>query len=383
MRMIQLRWDSDGGWAETQAAGHCERPPALVLVFGDREALTESDAIAALRARFPGAELVGCSTAGEILGTGVLVGTVVATAIAFDHTQVEVVHVPLAHPDRSRSAGAALGTALRRADLAHVLVLSAGVRVNGSALVAGLREVLPAGVQATGGLAGDGSRFEKTLVVAGGRVWDEGVAGVGLYGGRLLVGHGSMGGWDPFGPERVVTRSEGNVVYELDGQSALALYRSYLGEHAQGLPASGLLFPLSLRAAEAPPGTPGLVRTLLGIDEEGEGLIFAGDIPQGGLVQLMRANFNRLVDGAAGAAESTMLSLSQIRPEVGILISCVGRRLVLRQRAEEETEAVQAVLGAKVPLVGFYSYGEISPLVAGAPCELHNQTMTITALAEL
>lgn len=188
------------------------------------------------------------------------------------------------------------------------------------------------------------------------------------------------GGWDPFGPERIITRSQGNVLYELDGQSALGLYKKYLGEHARELPASGLLFPLSLRTQA---GATPVVRTILSVDEATQSLTFAGDVPVGAYARLMKANFDRLIDGATGAATAGGRALGGTATELAILISCVGRKLVLKQRIEEEVEGVRDVLGAGAVLTGFYSYGEISPFTPGAKCELHNQTMTITTLAEI
>ncbi|HRC76477.1 MAG TPA: FIST C-terminal domain-containing protein, partial [Kouleothrix sp.] len=205
------------------------------------------------------------------------------------------------------------------------------------------------------------------------------VAGLGLYGKRLKVGFGSLGGWDPFGPERLITRSSGNVLYELDGRSALTLYKKYLGEHAAELPAAGLLFPLSLRTRT---GETGLVRTVLSVDEEAQSMTFAGDMPQGAYARLMMANFDRLIDGAIGAARTSYHAIGDTSPDLAILISCVGRKLLLKQRVEEEIEGVRDVLGPHTPITGFYSYGEISPFTPGANCELHNQTMTITTLAE-
>ena len=97
----------------------------------------------------------------------------------------------------------------------------------------------------------------------------------------------------------------------------------------------------------------------------------------------MKANFDRLIDGATGAAGTGRVALGTATPELAILISCVGRKLVLKQRVEEEVESVRDVLGESVVLTGFYSYGEISPFTPGAKCELHNQTMTITTMAEV
>jgi hypothetical protein len=191
------------------------------------------------------------------------------------------------------------------------------------------------------------------------------------------VSHGSRGGWDIFGPERVITRASGNVLYELDHRPALALYKQYLGDRAAGLPATALLFPLSVRAS---PREEPRVRTILGVNEEENSLIFAGDVPQGSLAQLMRANFDRLIDGAGSAARLASVGTAANGQELAIAVSCVGRRLVLGERAEEEVEAAAHVLSA-AKLVGFYSYGEISPFASGR-CELHNQTMTLTRVWE-
>ncbi|MBE9562318.1 MAG: FIST C-terminal domain-containing protein, partial [Proteobacteria bacterium] len=255
--------------------------------------------------------------------------------------------------------------------------LSDGHLINGSDLVKGLSEILPKNVSITGGLAGDGAKFEKTLVSLNTIPEAGNIALVGFYGDRLTVGYGSMGGWDSFGPERIITRSEGNVLYELDNQSALKLYKEYLGEQAEGLPSTGLLFPLSIWAEE---NEEPLVRTILSVDEENQSMTFAGDVPTGFHARLMKANFDRLVAGASTAAEK----IADSNPDLAILISCVGRKLVLAQRIEEEVEGVRDILGEDTVLTGFYSYGEISPFTAApeAMCKLHNQTMTITTFSE-
>jgi hypothetical protein len=275
--------------------------------------------------------------------------------------------------------GQLLAEQLLAPELVHVFVLSDGLKVNGSELVSGLSELLPPGVALTGGLCGDGPRFEQTHVCVNRFEPGARVVALGFYGSQLRIGMGSLGGWDPFGPERRVTRSVANVVYELDGKPALDLYEQYLGEHASGLPASGLLFPLMVRSQR---DQAGVVRTILAIDRDQRSLTFAGDVPTGHFARLMRANFDRLVEGAAGAAQNCQQALSGRPAQLAILISCVGRKLVLKQRIEEEVEAVQRILGNEPVLAGFYSYGEISPFTPSARCELHNQTMTITTFSE-
>jgi len=353
----------------------------LVTVFGPSSRLDDPGPIDDLVRAYPGSHLVGCSTSGEIHGTSINDDSLSVAICRFQHTSLRSTGVAVGpEAGDSERAGRDIAAALLADDLRSVLVMSDGVCVNGAELVRGLNAVLPASVVVTGGLAGDGDRFRRTWVIARGRPTASWISAIGFYGDRIHVAHGSKGGWDPFGPQRVVTRSQGNVVFEIDGLPALALYKEYLGDRAAGLPATALLFPLGL--VETEPGAAPLVRTILSIDENGQSMTFAGDVPQGHRVQLMRGVFGRLVDGAADAGRETALSVRDGAPGLAIAISCVGRRLVLGERAEDEVEAALEALPREASLVGFYSYGEISPSGFG-PCSLHNQTMTLTHFQEI
>lgn len=378
MKIEQSSWTAELGWTPT-TPGVLGESAQLVLVFGATALLRDPQPIQSIQQAYPRAHVLGCSTAGEICGTRVFDDSFVATAVLFEDTHLQAAKIDLSDVPDSLRAGERLALALDHTDLRHVLVISDGTHVNGSDLVRGLALHLPTHVAITGGLAGDGARFEQTLVCLDGKPQSRQVAVIGFYGTRLQVGYGSVGGWDPFGPERMITRSSANVLYELDGQSALALYKQYLGVHAADLPASGLLFPLSLRVGE---DKAGIVRTILAINENEQSITFAGDVPEGAYVRLMKANFDRLIDGASQAAQASYATIGGVSPDLAILISCVGRKLVLKQRIEEEVEGVREILGDRTVLAGFYSYGEISPFTPSATCELHNQTMTITTLSE-
>ncbi len=379
MQLEQRLWTPQDGWGEPR--GELSAPAALVLLFGGTSVLAQPRRLAEIRERYPEAQLFGCSTAGEICDTRVHDDSLSVTAVHLEGTTIHTAHVRLQdHGGSSTAAGAQLAQALPAPGLRHVFTLSDGQRVNGSDLVRGMYSELPDGVQVTGGLAGDGARFERTLVLAEGEPRQGVIAAMGLYGDALQIGYGSSGGWDTFGPKRTIAKSQGNVLYELDGKPALELYKRYLGAHATGLPATGLLFPLDIqrpredRAHDA---------ALLAVDEAEQSLTFAGDVPEGSVAQLMKANFERLIDGAADAAKASVRTLGGDPPaELAVLISCVGRKLVLKQRTEEEVEGVREVLGRGPALTGFYSYGEICPAAPDASCELHNQTMTITTFRE-
>lgn len=353
--------------------------PQLLFVFGHRELLETTDISQQLAAEYPGAILSGCSTAGEIANESVRDHTMIVTGIAFDNVTIQ--HSKISLEDiafDSTEAGRKLVSQLPPDGLKHVFVVSDGLKVNGTDLVKGMTEGLSDGVTITGGLAGDGSHFARTIIIEpDGKVATESVAAIGFYGDRLSIGYGSRGGWDSFGLDRLVTRSKDNILFEIDGQPALDLYKSFLGEKAKDLPASGLLFPLSMRDSEdrAP-----VVRTILGINEDEKSLTFAGDIPEGSFVRLMKANNDRLITGAEEAAQEAGRGLGN-NPEFAILVSCVGRKLVLKQMVEEEVECVSEVLDGPV-MTGFYSYGELAPFNRDSLCELHNQTMTITTFRE-
>lgn len=354
--------------------------PSLLLVFANATYFAEEGLLSLLQSAFPEAALLGCSTAGEITAAGVDDGTCTVTALHFDGIRPVSAATRLSGMEDSFDAGRRIGGQLLRPDLKAILLFGPGVHINGSALVEGLASVVGDDLPITGGLAGDGGAFQRTYTLGMKGITDDGVVAVGLCGDGVLFAHGSFGGWEPFGPARKVTRCAGNVLYELDGEPALAVYKRYLGVYAKDLPACGLLFPFAMLGKDQ--GEVGLIRTILGVDEAAGSLTLAGAIDPEGYLKLMHASTDKLVGGAEAAAEAAARMLADPGEGLAILVSCVGRKLVMGNRVDEEVEAVGDVFGKKVHLAGFYSYGEISPFTPGSSCKLHNQTMTITYLGE-
>ena len=382
MLISQKYWTKNNGWKNIREASF-SNPPQLVFVFGSRELVGSREKFDEIKKMYPESHILLCSTSGEIIDTIVNDDSLSVTAVLFEKTKLQFAKVSISNASESHDKGKELASTIPHEGLKHVMVFSEGLKVNGTALVEGLIKYLPREVAVTGGLVGDKDKFKETAVGLDEPAKSGIIILVGFYGDTLKVGYGSLGGWDPFGPERMITKSDGNVLYELDGKPALSLYKEYLGEKAKDLPASGLLFPLSLELRSEKGEIEEVVRTLLAVDEEKHSMTFAGDMPQGTKVKLMKANFERLVDGASGAAEMSGKGSNLRDPDLAILISCVGRKLVLKERVEEETEAVRAVLGDKAAMCGFYSYGEVSPVApTELQCRLHNQTMTITTFKE-
>lgn len=375
MKVEQRLWQSPRGWSVTESDGPLA--PSLVLYFAAPGTLDDGKRFAELKSAYPKAALLGCTTGGEIAAVDVHDGSVIATAIEFAHTEVKLAEDVVTPGKTSFDIGVKIARSLPAEGLRNVFLLSDGTKVNGTELVAGVQHVLGREVCLTGGLAGDGAAFQSTKVGLNANPSTGKVVAVGFYGDRIRIGYGSVGGWDAVGPERVITRADGNTLFDLDGQPALDLYKQYLGAEVANLPASALLFPLRIHPKGQPASS--LVRTVVGVDEKQKAMIFAGTMPQNHTAQVMLGNFDHLVAGAGRAAKKAAIPDAKL----AILVSCIGRKLLLGQRIADEVEAVAEVLGSHCRTTGFYSYGEIAPMESLPICDLHNQTMTITTFAEV
>jgi hypothetical protein len=375
---IILKNDTDID-AKLQSFG--ELAPDLLIVFGalpffEKPALAET-----LHRLYPSAVIAGCSTAGEIATDRVYDGTCVVTAVKFDRTSVAAQSVTIENMGDSFGAGERLGKALSPDGLHAILLFGTGVAINGSALVAGLQSVLATDVKISGGLAADAGAFKQTWTLGPKGSCDNQIVAVGLYGSEIQLSYGTFAGWEPFGPARKVTRCVDNVLYELDGARALDIYKAYLGEYAKDLPGSGLLFPFEMFGKEQEKS--GIFRTILGVDEQEGSLTLAGDIDPEGYLKLMHSSTDKLIEGAETAAQKVVAGIKGDHGDaLAILVSCIGRKLVMGDRVDEEIETVAEHLGKRTAVTGFYSNGEIAGSTFQGDCRLHNQTMTITWLSE-
>jgi len=372
LHFLQNEWKTKGS-----SAGFSAKDAQLVTLFGSREMVGLPQIYDYVAAQYPNAQIVSSSTAGEIIDEEVFDDSVIVTAMQFEKTKVKAIKTAFGQHANSFETGKFLYYSLNEPDLAGLFILSDGTQINGSELVNGLNEGNQKKIPITGGLAGDGARFSKTLVGLNEAATEGIIVAVGFYGKDIQIGHSSLGGWDEFGKERVITKSDKNILYEIDDASALDLYKEYLGTYADELPGSALLFPLSLKLAGSEQN---LVRTILNVDNDNKTMTFAGNLPEGSKVRFMKANFEKLIKASSTAAEKSFQTSKS--PDLAILISCVGRKLILQERTEDEVVAAKQIFGAGTCITGFYSYGEISPFNTNFKCELHNQTMTITTFSE-
>lgn len=344
----------------------------LAIAFGDAAVLDHPDRpILQLAGAWAGRPLIGCSTGGQVLGDAVLDHTLVVVVVTFETTEVRSAHADLAHSGSARRAGRALATTLADPGLAAIFMLVDGLSVNGTALTRGICDVLP-DVPVSGGLAADGGRFGHTWTVVDGKLVEGHVSVVGFIGADVEIGFGSMCGWDAVGPDRLVTRSFGNVLYEVDGRPASDLYLQHLDEREISTPECGWLFPMAVTDLDGRV----VVRSVRDVNLSNGSVTFVGDIAQGSTLQLMRGSVDGLVHGAQLAAKRATTG----HECVAIAVSSLGRRAVLGDRSEEELSAVLDVLPDGVVLVGFHGYGELAPV--DGTNDVYDQTMTITTFGE-
>ncbi|MBC7785899.1 MAG: FIST C-terminal domain-containing protein [Methylophilaceae bacterium] len=355
----------------------------LVLVFGSVKRFGDGKLTAFLKARYPAAQIVGCTTSGEISPAGVFDESLQITAILWEKTVQRVSHTKMTSMQSSFEAAAGIASQLKADSLRTVMVFSDGLNVNGSELLLGFQSVL-GDIPIVGGLAGDGGAFVKTLQLFNDTISDNLVIAIGLYGNHLITSSGALGGWKPYGPPRKVTKSEKNVVFEMDGKPALPLYKLYIGEaYAKGLPGTGLKFPLAV--IEEGKRDVDKIRTLLAVNPQENSLTFAGNVLEGETVRLCQSTHDKLVEGAGAAAQMVLENLnnnSTSQTGLAVCVSCVGRKGVMAAQVVDEVRLVQQILGTQTTVTGFYSYGELAPRPNTSDSVLHNQTMTIGYLSE-
>jgi hypothetical protein len=379
MKTSQLHF-VNGNWKTySRSENFDDHAAQLVFMFGAGSAVSSTELFNHVRKQFPVAQIVSSSTSGEIMQDAVYDESISVMAIQFSDTKIRCAKTVVNKGSNSFETGKQLMEELKAEDLVTIFVVSEGSFTNGSELVNGFNQNNPNQIPVTGGLAGDADRFQKTQVGLNEPATEGNVVAIGFYGKTLKIGHSSFGGWDEFGRERIITKSDKNVLYEIDGRNALDLYKEYLGPYVNELPGSALFFPLSMRVGDSDKS---LVRTILAINEEDKSMTFAGNLPEGNKVRLMKANFDRIINASSIAATQSLIKDAKNTPELAILISCVGRKLILQERTYEEVKAARDIFGPETAITGFYSYGELSPFNQDSNCELHNQTMTITTFTE-
>ncbi len=324
--------------------------------------------------------IVGCTTYGEISGTGFSSGSAVLGGIATDRIDFHIASAKRLSFN-TEAAGRELAGKLPDS-VRYVQVFSDGLTGNGSAILRGMSSRLGENVIICGGAAADSDRFLRTWQFYGPELLSDAVVAIG-FSGDFKIGLGVQSGWSPIGIARHVTRSSGHVLYELDGQPALDVYKRFFGKHVEKLPMVGIEYPLCLLDRSDPLENPDysiILRASVSVNPQEGSVSFSGEIPEGSMVRLTCGDPKSTLEAAERAARMALLDLGDCDPALVFFFSCMARRIVLGRRIQEEAERVRGQIGIEVPLLGFYTYGEFCPTKRGGPNLIHNETATISVL---
>ncbi len=354
-----------------------EEGKGLVLIFCHRKLLEDISWIERWGLKEKGRDYVCISTAGEYSDDGPMLKGVVVNDLVLEHSQHKIWGMKKKEGQDSFSLGKEIYEKVEKENLKFLWLFSDGHIINGEDLMNGFDSVNENKIRVSGGMAGDGADFEKTIVGMNGETGEGYVAVIGFYGDRIHESDAYCGGWWQFGPIKTVTKSKDNVVYEINNEVALDFYKKYLGEESESLPESALLFPLCIMDDEMQEL---VTRTILSIDMENGSMVFAGNVPEGSHVKMMRASTDELVEASGKAASQIDEPTGQKGDRFTLLVSCVGRRLVYGDRVDEEFLAVKSLIKDSL-IGGFFSYGEFSA-DSNNKNLLHNQTLCISEIFE-
>jgi len=346
--------------------------PTLAIVF----ASVAHDMTEVARAfREASIDVFGASSAGEIVvdgaGESIREHCIVALLLELDRAAYGV---RLIEPEgrSSHDLGAAAGRWARATfDRGPMLVMATGLTTDGEQIVRGVQSEAGAATPIFGGLAGDDIKFTKTYVFTSRKVSSQAVIALAFDGDRVAVDGIASSGWVAVGAEKTVTSAEGNVVHTIDGAPALDVYKDYLGlasdtdiiipEYPLQIQREG--YSVLRAALTAAPGT--------------RSLVYAGTVAEGARVRFSCSPGVAITEQALGEVRAFHGRVPAA--DALILFSCKGRHMALGPLAEDEVVPMQRLWN--VPMVGFYTYGEIGRNAEGAT-DFHNETCVLVTLRE-
>ena len=337
--------------------------PQLIFTFGNLKELQDEQNQSLLKSTFPNADIVYCTSVGQIVMNEISNEVLSVTAIEFSSTQTKSLCLNISDYATKEEARIAIANQIKTEELSHILLFVDGMNVNPTEVLSCINEITQNKICITGGLASDEARFEDASIGLNEKPKPGKIIAIGFYGDKIHIHHSTCGGWEVFGMPKTVTKQEQNILFEIDDQPALDLYKEYLGKYVEGLPQSALFFPLAILNMD---NENILTRTILSVDHANKSLIFAGDMPQGSKIQFMKSTLNKLIEASENADMIVKTKNTSQVIDYVLAISCVGRKLVLKHRIDEEVEKLYNIFGENTKLSGFYSHGEVAPFSNGS-----------------
>ncbi|MCK5332388.1 FIST C-terminal domain-containing protein [Candidatus Parcubacteria bacterium] len=361
--------------------------PKLLIVFSS-SGYDQQEMLSAIREVSGDIPLIGCSSSGEIIGSGPLSKSVAIMAIESDSMNCVVAEGESIKPN-PKEAGIKMANKLveqtEGASIDSVIMLIDVLTGNGADAVRGVNSVLGKDTLIVGGAAGDDFSFKETFVYLNDKVLPSSIVGAGFYGDNIMT-VGVRHGWVPIGNPMKVTKSQGAIIEEIDGKPALSIYEDYFGEEEakslknEALAKMALTYPLGMTTAD---NDELLLRAPISADDNGA-ITCAAEVPEGSEVRLMIGSKDEAIAAAKEAAKNALENLNGKKPAGVIVFNCIARQKLFSRHAKDEIDAIKEVLGKDIPVIGFYTYGEIAPINGKNDiiCRFHNETAVITVIGE-
>ncbi len=370
-----LELDSQDAVQEVLAQCHDQlgdlKPQAGILFAGiDHD---HSLILNGLNTVYPEIELIGCTTDGELSSVHAYTEDSI-TLMLFSSDELEFktgVADEISKDTAFRIKDAAESVKLEfEQDPTLCITTPSGLTASGDIMLEGFRQSLGEGFPIFGGTAGDKLNLKCTYQFHKNKVFTDAAPFI-LIGGPLLYSFGVESGWIPIGKKAIVSKSDNNMVYRIDTDTAFDYYKHHLGENI-GLKDFAIIgdYPLAIFEEDQKSF---YLRAPFIINEENGSLTFVGNVPQGSTVQITHSTRDKIVEATKTSVKSSVTAYPGKMPSAALCFSCASRKLVLGTRVEEEYDAFTAYF-PDLPVAGFYTYGEIGPLGRDKPARFHNDT---------
>lgn len=345
----------------------------LVFIHGSPFSLEDPILLDNFRDAFPNAELLGCSSAGEMINGQTFDNAIVFSALHFEKSTIKSARVGSSENESDEfDGGRKLAASLDADDLQFIVIYCEGLGLDCDEMISGIQAELGRNIPIAGGLAGDSLLFERTILMDRDGAYDNGAVAVGIYGDSFTVNR-SASLFEKEGIGIEISASDGNMLTGINGRPALEEYTKMLGEKADQLPGICLNFPITILDPETQ--QPLYCRTMHEIIDNN--ILAAGTVPEGParLIDLTNPE-DFFID-----ANNTSKAATTEAAEFAVIVNCAGRRAALGDRWTEEQSIIQDNF-AEIPSIGFYSYGEIGECRNTGSTIVHNQAVNIFTFHE-
>lgn len=367
-----------GSQAALQAVEQVGRAPVIFGIIIASHNLPFNQVLSGAAALLGDIPLIGFTTSAEILASGVQQRSVVIALITGTDVTVRSDFWPGFGED-SRGVSQKMVQFLQpNQSSGTLLVVADGFHGDPKDLC----NALPGGPYTLAGCLAGGELRQARTYQLGGRQTGHGGLAAAFLSGKIATGVGMGHGWQEVGAYFQITRVRGPWVRTLNNQTAAEAYANWLGYQPREWsfpPLNELvrLYPLGIEQDDAKNL---LVRSPMRMESDGS-LRMHTTISEGNTAHLLVGNVESCLKSAEKATLQALKALGKARPFLGIVLPDISWQMLLETQPGAEISSVRKALGPNVPILGGYTFGQISNHTRSA--ELYNQQIEVILFGEV